>query len=238
MRKFTKILESLDSELVQDIKDIFVEFFDKGIDLKTIDEFQGIYKIHLSKYKYGYIDHMFIIKELNICDDKLRNALNLDYISSEIKIEHDLIDIKLKYSLKETDSLRSKDVNGWKEFKAYCQDVLRIDGIEGKNNDKSYFRINVVSEEGFRNEEYFGWQIGGIDDINEEDFIKEYPGYEDFLRKLLKRKLNWDGVWGRPLETKENNPLRFDKEGIEVVEKLLEMAKDFPDKIEIKRPKF
>jgi hypothetical protein len=236
MRKFTKILESLDSELVQDIKDIFVEFLDKGIELKTIDEFQGIYKIRLYKYKYSNIDHMFIIKELNICDDKLRSALNLDYISSGITLEHDLIDIKLKYSLKETDNLRSKDVNGWKEFKAYCQDVLGVDGIQGKKNDHSWFRINVASEEGFCNKEYFGWEIEPA--ITHKAFVNEYPGYEDFLRKILKRRLNWDGVWDREeLKSTENNALKFDKEGIEVVEKLLEMAKDFPDKIEVTKPR-
>lgn len=230
MRKFTKILESLDSEFIHDIKDIFVEFLDKGFAIE-VKEFQGFFTINLRSY--NDIDHMYIVNELYISDNKLKKILKLEYVSSKINLNE--FDIKLKYSLKNRDSLINKDVNNWNEFKSYCQDVLRIDGIEGKNNDKSYFRINVASEEGFRNKEYFGWEIG-INDNNEEDFIKEYPGYEDFLRKVLKRKLNWDGVWDYDLKSTENNPLSFDKEGIEVVEKLLEMAKDFPNKIEIKRP--
>lgn len=249
MRKFSKILESLDSEIIKDIKDIFVEFSDKDIIIK-VEEFQGFFTISLDKRwsdDVKSIDHMQIVSELYISDSKLKKILELEYISSEINLSH--FYIKLKYALKNRDTLIDKNVNNWKEFKSYCQNILKVDGIEAKNNDSYYFRINVASEEGFRNKEYFGWEISINDErqvpsnqSREEYFIKGYPGYEDFLRKVLKRKLNWNGVWGDldgedHLKSTENNPLGFDKEGIEVVEKLLEMAKDFPSKIRVIKPK-
>jgi hypothetical protein len=234
MKKFSKILEQKESTLINDINDILIEFSDIGFKI-DVKHFQGIYTIDMTSSKE--FNHMEFIKNLSIADDRM-NDIGLYFKSGDILIKKGDTNIKsLKYFDKNRESLVSKeDINSREEFKSYCNDILGVDGIEGiyseEIDNKHSFRINVASRHGWRREEYFGWEIEIY--TNEEDFIKEYPGYEDFLRSILKRKLNRDGLWGRPLKSNINNPLRFDKEGIEVVEKLLKMAKDFPDKIKVR----
>jgi hypothetical protein len=236
MRKFSKILEQKDSTLIKDIEDIFIELVDLGFKM-DIKYFQGIYTIDMIYDKD--FNHMEFIKDLSVIDDRM-NDIGLYFKSSNgILIKKGDSSIKsLKYVVKEQDSLVSKeDINSWIDFKSYCNDILGVDGIEGRyiedSDNKHSFRINVANRDGWREEEYFGWEIEIYS--TEEEFLKEYPGYEDFLRDILKRKLNYDGLWNRPLKSSINNPLRFDKEGIEVVENLLKMAKDFPDKVKINK---
>ena len=233
MRKFSKILESADSKIVLDIKDIFTEFTDAGFKI-VVDEFQGFYNISLS-LKDGIIDYMECVKDIVVSNDRMIE-LGMDYIKSDEITLSKISRIKLRYRLK--NSKQSKDVHGWEEFKAYCENILGVDGISSTPDNKDYFRINIVNSQGFSadKEDYFGWEIETNDDIDIEEFISDYPGYEDFLRKVLKRKIKWDKVWGRGGTVRETDgPLKFDKEGIEVVEKLLEMAKKFPNKIEVRR---
>jgi hypothetical protein len=237
MRKFSKILEQKESNLIDDINDILIEIIDLGFQI-DVRYFQGIYTIDMISDRN--FNHMEFIKYLATADDRMRDIGLYFKSSNSILIRKGDSSIKsLKYYIKEQDSLISKEVNSWEEFKSYCNDILGIDGISSKyleeDDNKHAFRINVANRDGWREEEYFGWEIEIYS--SEEDFIKEYPRYEEFLRNILKRKLNYDGLWGRPLKSNINNPLRFDKEGIEVVEKLLEMGKKFPDKIELKLTK-
>jgi uncharacterized protein (UPF0335 family) len=235
MKKFSKILEQKESTLTNDITDIFAEIVDLGFKI-DVKYFQGIYTIDMVSDKE--FNHMEFIKDLSVADDRM-NDIGLFFKSSGgILIRKEDTNIKLKYFVKNQDSLvRKEDVDSWEDFKSYCNDILGVDGIEGiyleDGDNKHSFRINVANRGGWIEEEYFGWEIEIYS--TEEEFLKEYPGYEDFLRSILKRKLNYDGLWDRPLKSNINNPLRFDKEGIEVVEKLLKMAKDFPDKIDVKK---
>ena len=74
------------------------------------------------------------------------------------------------------------------------------------------------------------------------------------MNKLLGRQIKYSLVWHLVSEEgdrhhyisdpakldaakKGHNPMKFDKEGIEAVETLLEMAEKFPEKIEIKKHK-
>lgn len=232
MKKFSYILESK-SDTKTDIEEIFVDFTDNGFTLK-VDSFQGFYDIVLKIDKP--LNWMECIQNLSDINDKLL-TIGLKFVhSSKILLNDSEGYLKFKYRM--DGNKISKDVNGFGEFKAYCENVLGIYGIQGKqlSNDNHWFRINVVSEQGFRNEEYFGWELSKAESVSDEDFIKEYPGYESFLKNLLSRKINWVGVWDNKIDGKQNNPMNFDKEGIEAVEKLLEMANKFPNKIEIVKP--
>ena len=247
MRKFSKILESLDSDMVADIKDIFVDLIDKGFEIK-VKEGKGVYLIELNHHTSieDPLEYMECVSDIYVANKRLLD-LGLNYIKSDgiilgQKSYNDLYShITLRYN--NSSSVASKDVHNWKEFKLYVENVLGVTGIEGKQSNDSYFRIDVASEEGWSKPEYFGWQIGIDRDIDNpvEVFVAEYPGYEDFLRGILKRRLDYDALWGneRRKENKDNpeigNPLKFDKEGIEVVEKLLEMAKKFTGKIQVNK---
>lgn len=229
MKKFSKILEQKENSLIEDIKFIFIELLDNGFKI-DIKYFQGLYIINLTTEKK--INHMDLIKDLVVADNRL-NDIGLQFDSSvNIILQAPIINnqslINLKYILNNRNSLLNKDINSWYEFNLYCNEVLKVDGISGKD-----FRINVASREGWSAEEYFGWEIEIY--VDEDEFISQYPGYEEFLKDILKRKLNYDGLWERPLKSNINNPLKFDKEGIETVEKLIEMGEKFSDKIEIKR---
>ena len=247
MRKFTKIIESLESEIYTDIKNIFINLIDNGFELK-IDHAKPFYSIHLTRYgsKDDNMDYMECLNDIYIANKRLFD-LGLDYFKADEMIigkktnDGTYSDIFLRYN--DSTSVPSKDVHGWKEFKSYVENVLGVSGIEGKLNDASYFRIDVANENGWKTPEYFGWQID-IDrsvDNAVDVFVAEYPGYEDFLRGILKRRLDYDALWSKPRRKEYigndeiGNPLKFDKEGIEVVEKLLEMAKKFPNKIKVNK---
>ena len=245
MRKFSKILESLESDMVADIKDIFVDLIDKGFEIK-VEEGHGVYLIRLNHYTSidKPLDYMECISDIYVANKRLLD-LGLNYVKSDKIMLGERSTNKLYSNIiiryNNSSSVPSKDVHTWEEFKLYVENVLGVSGIEGKLNDDSYFRIDVACEDGWDVPEYFGWQIGINRDIDNavETFVAEYPGYEDFLRGVLKRRLDYDALWGHE-RRKENigndeigNPLKFDKEGIEVVEKLLEMAKKFTNKIRV-----
>jgi len=247
MRKFSKILESLESDMVADIKDIFIDLIDKGFKIK-VNEGQGVYLIELDNDTSvdNPLDYMECVNDIYVANKRLLD-LGLNYIKSDEisfgkKSSNDLYShISIRYN--DVNSVPSKDVHGWKEFKLYVENVLGITGIEGKLNDASYFRMDVANENGWKTPEYFGWQIDIDRDIDNavDVFVAEYPGYEDFLRGILKRRLDYDALWGNERRKEYigndeiGNPLKFDREGIEVVEKLLEMAKKFPNKIKVNK---
>ena len=248
MRKFSRIVESQESGMISDIKDIFVDLIDKGFEIK-ITEGQGVYRIELTNSVPNAVnmDYMECLGIIYVANKRLFD-LGLDYIKADEivlgnKSGNELrSNISIRYN--DSSSVVSKDVQGWKEFKLYVENVLGVSGIEGKKDDHSYFRIDIASEDGWRDvEEYWGWEIGINRDIDDavEVFVASYPGYEDFLRGVLKRRLDYDALYGhkRREEYKDNpdigNPLKFDKEGLEVVEKLLEMAKKFPNKIKVNK---
>jgi hypothetical protein len=252
MRKFSKILESVDSDIVLDIKDILMDLKDAGFEIE-VTEFQGTYKVVLimPDNLTSNLDMMECIKDLVVVDERIKD-LGMSYDAGVTEINKHRAEIRLMYKVGGT--VANKDIHGWKEFKAYCEKVLGIDGIEGADTFDSYFRINVVDKDnGWPGlpDDKAGWSID-IDDIGPNTFAAAFPGYEDFLKKLLSRQINYNLVWhlvsdegdrhhyiSDPFKLEEvkkkHNPMKFDKEGIEAVETLLEMAEKFPDKIEIKK---
>ena len=252
MRKFSKILESADSDIVLDIKDILMDLKDAGFEIE-VTEFQGTYKVVLimPDNLTSNLDMMECIKDLVVVDERIKD-LGMSYDAGVTEINKHRAEIRLMYKVGGT--VANKDIHGWKEFKAYCEKVLGIDGIEGADTFDSYFRINVVDKDnGWPGlpDDKAGWSID-IDDIGPNTFAAAFPGYEDFLKKLLSRQINYNLVWhlvsdegdrhhyiSDPFKLEEvkkkHNPMKFDKEGIEAVETLLEMAEKFPDKIEIKK---
>ena len=261
MRKFSKILESADSDIVLDIKDILMDFKDAGFDVK-IDEAHGTYVVQLSakgtpEAPAVKIDMMELLEMISVANERIKD-LGMSYDAGDIKLSGKSNSsnafIKLQYRKEEFTA--NKDVHGWKEFKAYCEKVLGIEGMQGR--DPFYFRINVVDKDnGWPGlpDDKAGWSIE-VDEYpsdNDRDrFVATFPGYEDFLKKLLGRQIKYSLVWhlvsdegdrhhriSDPVKLEElqkkHNPMKFDKEGIEAVETLLEMAEKFPDKIEIKK---
>jgi hypothetical protein len=252
MRKFSKILESADSDIVLDIRDILMDFKDVGFEIE-IKEFQGNYTIVLimPDNLTSKLDMMECIKDLAVADERIKD-LGMSYDAGVTEINKFRAEIRLMYKVGGT--IANKDIHGWKEFKSYCEKVLGIDGIEGADTFDLYFRINVVDKDsGWPGlpDDMAGWSIG-IEGIEPNTFAAAFPGYEDFIKKLLSRQINYNLVWhlvsdegdrhhyiSDPVKLEEakkkHNPMKFDKEGIEAVETLLEMAEKFPDKIEIKK---
>ena len=254
MRKFSKILESAESDIVLDIRDILMDLKDVGFEIE-VSEFQGTYKVVLimPDNLTSKLDMMECIKDLSVADERIKD-LGMSYDAGVTEINKFRAEIRLMYKVEGT--VANKDIHGWKEFKSYCEKVLGIEGMEGR--DPLYFRINVVDKDnGWPGlpDDKAGWSIE-VDEYpsdNEGDrFVAAFPGYEDFLKKLLSRQINYNLVWhlvsdegdrhhyiSDPAKLdaakKGHNPMKFDKEGIEAVETLLEMAKKFPDKIEIKK---
>jgi len=254
MRKFSKILESAESDIVLDIKDILMDLKDVGFEIE-VSEFQGTYKVVLimPDNLTSKLDMMECIKDLSVADERIKD-LGMSYDAGVTEINKHKAEIRLMYKVEGT--VANKDIHGWKEFKSYCEKVLGIEGIQGADTFDLYFRINVVDKDaGWPRlpDDMSGWSIG-IEGIEPNTFAAAFPGYEDFIKKLLSRQINYDLVWhvvdgrnfvgrtGEPLDAtkleeikKKHNPMKFDKEGIEAVETLLEMAEKFPDKIEIKK---
>lgn len=254
MRKFSKILESADSDIVLDIKDILMDLKDAGFEIE-VSEFQGTYKVVLimPDNLTSKLDMMECIKDLSVADERIKD-LGMSYDAGVTEINKHKAEIRLMYKVEGT--IANKDIHGWKEFKSYCEKVLGIEGIQGADTFDLYFRINVVDKDaGWPRlpDDMAGWSIG-IEGIEPNTFTAAFPGYEDFIKKLLSRQINYDLVWhvvdgrnfvgrtGEPLDAakleeikKKHNPMKFDKEGIEAIETLVEMAEKFPDKIEIKK---
>jgi hypothetical protein len=194
---------------------------------------------------------MECIKDLSVADERIKD-LGMSYDAGVTEINKYKAEIRLMYKVEGT--IANKDIHGWKEFEAYCQKVLGIDGIEGADTFDLYFRINVVDKDnGWPGlpDDMAGWSIG-IEGIEPNTFAAAFPGYEEFIKKLLSRQINYNLVWhlvrdegdrhhhiSDPAKLdaakKGHNPMKFDKEGIEAIETLVEMAKKFPDKIEIKK---
>ena len=258
MRKFSKILESLESEDALDIKDILMEFKDSGFDVK-IDEAHGTYTVRLAaigteESHAVQVDMIAIMEMLAVANGRIQD-LGMRYEGGGIRMgggsSSSNATINLQYRKEEFAA--SKDVHGWKEFKGYCEKVLGIDGMEGRG--PLYFRINVVDKDsGWPSlpDDKAGWSIE-VDEDERDMFVAAFPGYEDFTKKLLSRQINYKLVWhlvrdegdhhhiSDPVKLEESkkghNPMKFDREGIEAVETLLEMAEKFPGKIEIKKHK-
>ena len=250
MRKFSKILESADSDIVLDIKDILMDLKDAGFEIE-VSEFQGTYKVVLimPDNLTSNLDMMECIKDLSVADERIKD-LGMSYDAGVTEINKFRAEIRLMYKVEGT--VANKDIHGWKEFKSYCEKVLGIEGMEGR--DPLYFRINVVDKDnGWPGlpDDKAGWSIE-VDEDERDGFVDTFPGYEDFIKKLLSRQINYNFVWHLCSEEgdrhhhisdpakldaakKGHNPMKFDKEGIEAVETLLEMAEKFPDKIEIKK---
>ena len=248
MRKFTKILESAEKEEVLEIKGILLDFQDMGFEIK-IEELNGVYEIEM--HCKERLDWMECVRDLWTADQRLQDS-GFEYLSSKsIKFGDYGNNSEIKMAYKKKDIALSEDsISGYSQFRSYCENVLGVYGMQGKlqgegGDNRHWFRINTGSEQGFPNApEAYGWEIELNAERSQpekyeqaiEDFAAQYPGYEDFLKKLAKRRLNWDLLWGRPTSNKECNQMKFDKEGIDAVKKLLEIAKKFPEKIEIVKP--
>jgi hypothetical protein len=258
MRKFSKILESAESDIVLDIRDILMEFKDSGFDIK-IDEAHGTYFIQLSakgtpEAPAVKVDMMEIIEMISVANERIKDlGMIQDAYTINMSGKSNSSNAFIKLQYKKEEFTVNKDIHGWKEFKAYCEKVLGIEGMQGR--DPFYFRINVVDKDnGWPGlpDDKAGWSIEVDENPSYERFVAAFPGYEDFLKKLLSRQINYNFVWhlcsdeddrhhriSDPVKLEEvqkkHNPIKFDKEGIEAVETLVEMAEKFPEKIEIKK---
>jgi hypothetical protein len=251
MRKFTKILESTEDSGYRHIKACSLELSDMGMDVEIERQPSGNYKFSASFDEYtGELFPLF--EEINNFITKLQSEdMQVSRLES-LRLEKRNTYVSML--IKSPDGNLSEDsIKDWKSFEEYCKEVLNVDGIEG--TDSNYFRINVVDKKnGWPGlpDDMSGWSIE-IADNDRDRFVNAFPGYEDFLKKLLSRQISYNLVWHlvsdegdrhhrisdpAKLEeaTKKHNPMKFDKEGIVAVKTLLEMAEKFPGKIKIRKP--
>ena len=252
MRKFTKILESTEDSGYRHIKACSLELSDMGMDVEIERQPSGNYKFSASFYEYtGELFPLF--EEINNFITKLQSEdMQVSRLES-IRLEK--INVYVRMFIKSPDANLSEDsVKDWKSFEEYCREVLNVDGIEGA--DSNWFRINVVDKKnGWPGlpDDMAGWSIEVGDDTDKDTFVAAFTGYEDFTKKLLSRQINYNLVWhlvsdegdrhhriSDPVKLdeakKKHNPMKFDKEGVEAVKTLLEMAEKFPGKIKIRKP--
>lgn len=244
MRKFSKILESANSEIVLNIKDIFIDFIDKGLEV-NIDENSGYFTISIiGEIKSKTVispesDLMSYIKDLVDCDKRL-SSMDLEYIGSKHIILDENININLRYKLSEMEEDNGENVNGWKNFKSYCINVIGIEGIRDNN-----FTIDIMAEENWHGcpKGYEGFVIcygQSTSDTDQErkllrsEFISKYPKYKDFLTKYTEYNIDWNLIhkqdeWKnrKDKETPIVYPIPFNKEGIYVVKQLVKMVSEY-----------
>jgi hypothetical protein len=250
MRKFTKILESTEDSGYRHIKACSLELSDMGMDVEIERQPSGNYKFSASFNEYtGELFPLF--EEINNFITKLQSEdMQVSRLES-LRLQKGNAYVSMLIKIPDG-NLSEDSIKDWKSFEEYCKEVLNVDGIEG--TDSNYFRINVVDKKnGWPGlpDDMAGWSIE-VDEDERDIFVAAFPGYEDFLKKLLSRQINYNLVWhlcsdegdrhhriSDPVKlaesNKNHNPMKFDKEGIEAVETLLEMAQKFPDKIEIKK---
>jgi hypothetical protein len=260
MRKFSKILESA-SGMQEEIKMVFVAFLDEGF---TAEIRQGSlgesYDVVLKHENRGEIrSEIELMSEFlaalgRIEDMGFSSRLEYFRMGSEDISKKDSCQIRVRFS---KEAPPASSVSGWNQFKEYCENVLGIKGIQGGDDDESYFRIDVVDKDsGWPGlpDKYAGWGLD-IYDATPEDFSRKFPGYEDFMLKLAKRKINWNLVWhlvsdendrynrnhiiSDPAKLEEvkkgHNPMKFDADGIEAVKTLIEMSEKLPGLVKVNR---
>lgn len=237
MLKFSKISESVD--LSSQIKDIFISFLDNGFKIK-ISESHGFYKINLKcENKF---DRMESVRDLVEADNRM-SSLNLYCLASDIidfgSGRKYRSDIDIRYGPKSNTD--KKSVNGWEEFKLYCENVLGINGIYS-----DYIKVNTFTKISWREkcpDGYEGFYIENRGELSFDDILKRYKGYEDFLKKYIDSddrgdnntiyRVDWDlihkqGDWKDRVDktTPKYYPIPFDDNGIEIVKTLIEMTKN------------
>ena len=237
MRKFSKILESIESDISKDIKDIFIDFMDMGFTIK-IDEIESHFSISLTcDHK---VDTMECVRDLLVADERLGD-INLECISSKSIIlygekAHYKSQIEIRYKLKDV-TPTADNIKTWDQFKSYCENVLGIDGIHSDD-----FRIEVFGKHNWLDScpaGYEGFYIDFGGDFNDpelyerkkQELISLYPRYREFFDKYLEYRVDWNLVHKQD-EWKDRDdkitpkfyPIPFNKEGIEVVKKLIEIT--------------
>jgi hypothetical protein len=240
MRKFSKIVESIESGISKSIKDIFIEFMDMGFTIE-IDEIESHFSIILACD--NKVDNMECVRELFTADKRM-DDIGLEYISSKYILLGGQFDDKssriyLKYRLIGS-TPKTDHIKTWNQFKLYCENVLGIDGIYSDD-----FKIGVFGKHNWLDscpDGYEGFYIDYGQDISEtpevrdrekQEFISKYPSHREFFDKYLEYGVDWNlihkqGEWKDRDDkvTPKFYPIPFNKEGIEVVKKLIEITKN------------
>ena len=249
MRKFTKILESANDPGIKHIRDCAVDLTDLGIRLDKLKRLpSGRYDFFATND--GDVDTLEVYNALTALTDRLGSEGMTIIRIDELTIKKNNVWIELLIDAPGS-GIGESHVKDWPSFKDYCESELGISGIEGEN---PWFRINVVDKDnGWPSlpEEKSGWSIEWDDDkLTAEAFAARFTGFEDLFLKLAKRKIDYNLVWHLvsdegdshiikdPAELEEaqrsHNPMRFDQEGVDAVKGLLEAAKRYPGKINVK----
>ena len=249
MRKFTKILESANDPGIMHIRDCAVDLTDLGIRLDKLKRLpSGRYDFFATND--GDVDTLEVYNALTAITDRLGSEGMSIIRIDELTIKKDNVWIKLLIDAPGS-GIGESQVKDWPSFKDYCESELGISGIEGET---PWFRINVVDKDnGWPSlpEEKSGWSIEWDDDkLTAEAFAARFPGFEDLFLKLAKRKIDYNLVWHLvadegdshsikdPTKLEEaqrsHKPMRFDQEGVDAVKGLLEAAKRYPGKINVK----
>jgi hypothetical protein len=240
MRKFSKIIESKESDISKSIEDIFIEFKDMGFNIE-IKEIESHFSISLTCHEK--VDNMVCVRDLAVADKRM-DVLDLEYVSSKYIILGSLYSngdkssrIELKYRLIGS-TPKEDDIKTWNQFKLYCENVLGIDGIYSDD-----FRIEVFGKHNWLDscpDNYEGFYIDYGQDISDTEeereekkskIIDKYPRYKEFFNKYLDYYVDWNlmhkqGEWKTRVDKVKPKfyPIPFNKEGIEVVKKLIEIT--------------
>ncbi len=243
MRKFSKIVESIESDISESIKDIFIELLDMGFTI-NISEIQSHFSISLKND--NKVDSMECVRELFTADKRMED-IGLKYISSKYILLGGMFNdktsrtsrIELKYRLASSSTPKADGIKTWNKFKLYCENVLGIDGIYSDD-----FRIEVFGKHNWLYKCPDGYEGFYIDygqessDTEQErenkksQIINKYPAHREFFNKYLDYCVDWNlirkqGEWKTRADkvTPRFYPIPFNKEGIEVVKKLIEITK-------------
>ena len=250
MRKFTKILESANDPGIKHIRDCAVDLTDLGIRLDELKRLPSGRYDFFATNDVGDVDTLEVYNAITALTDRLGSEGMAIIRIDELTIKKDNVWIKFLIDAPGS-GIGESQVKDWTSFKDYCESELGISGIEGET---PWFRINVVDKDnGWPSlpEEKSGWSIEWDDDkLTAEAFAARFTGFEDLFLKLAKRKIDYNLVWHLvsdegdshrikdPVELEEaqrsHNPMRFDQEGVDAVKGLLEAAKRYPGKINVK----
>jgi len=194
MKKFSRIIESKNNDLIPDIKSVFLEFLDMGFKI-NITHSSGYYNIILeTPYDNKKNDWMYCVKELTVADGRLGD-LDLEYVDAKyIMLGHNSSDhpnystIDFRYKLK-GGNFNYNDIDSWSEFDLYCKNVLGkdieyFDSYETDCYDKYGFGLYILTKKTTVDENVFY-----------EGFIFEYNQDSDDTPEERKEKKEISRLW-------------------------------------------
>ena len=242
--RIIKFNESVDKD---EIDDILLDLKDDGYEIES-DIFEGV--INITGRINSDIDRIEFLKEVINLNSRII-SIGYESINEKLNVYTGMVngvsECSFKLRFKDIEAKANKDVNSFEEFKTYLEKHLDLQFYEwdtevyipdlddniGYQKSKVLLKLDVNKEQqgsipaGFT----IGFEKGGLEDIN--------PQYQKELSELVMTSDEYYSVnlWSVPDSEKENysdlelikrarsKQFKFDKKGIEAVEKCLQAFK-------------